>query len=209
MPYTEEYFKALKEIFGENLGENSIINAPIQGVCIDRIKIGKNVFINSNTLFMARGGITIEDDVQIADNCQLLTNNHDPYEIQILSCKPILIKKGAWIGAGVTIMPGICVGKHSIVGAASAVTHDVPDYSVVVGNPARVIKTLDETKFKKRNNKMGLFGGNKENYKDKKSIIIYFSRADENYFGGCVGIAEENMVKVLQTITPGTSVTIY
>lgn len=148
MPYTDEYFKVLKEVFGENLGENSIVSAPIQGACIDRIKIGKNVFINSNTLFMARGGITIEDDVQIAANCQLLTNNHDPYERQVLSCKPILIKKGAWIGAGATIMPGICIGKYSIVGASSVVTHDVPDYSVVVGNPARVIKELDKSKFK-------------------------------------------------------------
>lgn len=147
MSYTEEYFKTLKEIFGDNLGENSIVNAPIQGACIDRIKIGKNVFINSNTLFMARGGITIEDDVQIAANCQLLTNNHDPYERQVLICKPILIKKGAWIGAGATIMPGICIGKHAIVGASSVVTHDVPDYSVVVGNPAKVIKELDKTKF--------------------------------------------------------------
>ena len=147
MPYTDEYFKILKEIFGDNLGENSIVNAPIQGACIDRIKIGNNVFINSNTLFMARGGITIEDDVQIAANCQLLTNNHDPYERQILTCKPILIKKGAWIGAGASIMPGICIGKHAIVGASSVVTKDVPDYAVVVGNPARVIKTLDETRF--------------------------------------------------------------
>lgn len=65
----------------------NIVNAPIQGACIDRIKIGNNVFINSNTLFMARGGITIEDDVQIAANCQLLTNNHDPYERQVLTCK--------------------------------------------------------------------------------------------------------------------------
>lgn len=147
MPYTDEYFKILKEIFGDNLGENSIVNAPIQGACIDRIKIGNNVFINSNTLFMARGGITIEDDVQIAANCQLLTNNHDPYERQILSCKSILIKKGAWIGAGASIMPGICIGKHAIVGASSVVTKDVPDYSVVVGNPAKVIRTLDETRF--------------------------------------------------------------
>ena len=147
MPYTDECFKILKEIFEDNIGENSVINAPIQGACIDRIKIGNNVFINSNTLFMARGGITIEDDVQIAANCQLLTNNHDPYDRQVLSCKPILIKKGAWIGAGATIMPGISIGKHSIVGASSVVTHDVPDYSVVVGNPARIIKTLDETKF--------------------------------------------------------------
>ena len=44
-------------------------------------------------------------------------------------------------------MPGICIGKHAIVGASSVVTKDVPDYSVVVGNPAKVIRTLDETRF--------------------------------------------------------------
>ena len=152
MPFTEEYFNLLKEVFGDNLGENSTVTTPIQGVCIDRIKIGKNVYINGNRLFMARGGITIEDNVQIAANCQFLTNNHDPYDRPVLTSKPILIKEGAWIGAGATIMPGISIGKYAIVGAASAVTHDVPDYSVVVGNPAKVLKMLDETKFKKEEN---------------------------------------------------------
>lgn len=148
MPMTDEYQEILKEIFGDSLGEGSHIIAPIQGVCFDRIKIGKNVVINSNMLAMARGGITIEDDVQIAANVQLLTNNHDPYERMILPCKPILIKKGAWIGAGATILPGICVGAHSIVGASSVVTKDVPDCAVVVGNPARVVKMLDAENFR-------------------------------------------------------------
>ena len=54
-------------------------------------------------------------------------------------------KKGEtiWIGAGATILPGVCVGRHAVVGAASVVTKDVPDYAVVAGNPARVIKYLD------------------------------------------------------------------
>ncbi|MDO4189596.1 MAG: galactoside O-acetyltransferase [Lachnospiraceae bacterium] len=147
MPMTDEYQEIMKELFGDNLGEGSLVNAPILGVCFDHIKIGKNVVINSNMLAMARGGITIEDDVQIAANVQLLTNNHDPYERRILPCRPILIKKGAWIGAGATILPGICVGAHAIVGAASVVTKDVPDYAVVVGNPARVVKMLDAEKF--------------------------------------------------------------
>ena len=147
MPMTDEYQEIMKELFGDNLGEGSRVMAPILGVCFDRIKIGKNVVINSNMLAMARGGITIEDDVQIAANVQLLTNNHDPYERMILPCRPILIKKGAWIGAGATILPGICVGAHAIVGAASVVTGDVPDCAVVVGNPARVVKMLDAERF--------------------------------------------------------------
>ena len=147
MPMTEEYQKVMKELFGNNLGEGSYVAAPLQGACLDRIKIGKRVFINANLLAMARGGITIEDDVQIAANVQIITNNHDPYERMVLSCKPVLIRKGAWIGAGATILPGVCIGKHAIVGAASIVTKDVPNHAVVAGNPAKVIKMLDAERF--------------------------------------------------------------
>ena len=59
------------------------------------------------------------------------------------------IKKGAWIGAGVSILPGVTVGKYAIVGAGAIVTKDVPDYSVAVGVPAKVVKTLDKDKFPK------------------------------------------------------------
>ncbi len=96
---------------------------------------------------MARGGISIEDEVLIAANVQIISNNHDPYDRSVLTCKPVLIKKGAWIGAGASIMPGVTIGKFAIVGAASVVTHDVPDYAVVVGSPARVIKQLAAEKF--------------------------------------------------------------
>ena len=89
MPMTDEYRQILEELFGDNLGEGSHVTAPIQGVCFDRIKIGKNVIINSNMLAMARGGITIEDDVQIAANVQLLTNSHDPYERKMEEAKCI------------------------------------------------------------------------------------------------------------------------
>ena len=61
---------------------------------------------------------------------------------------PIVIKDGAWIGAGATILSGVTIGKYAIVGAASVVTHDVGDYEVAVGSPARVIKMLDKDKFK-------------------------------------------------------------
>ena len=147
MPNTDEYSSLLKELLGDNLGENSQIMAPIAGAAFDRIKIGDNVFINSNSLLMARGGITIEDDVMLAANVQLLSNNHDEYDRQVLTCKPIHIKKGAWIGAGASILPGVTIGEYAIVGAGAIVTKDVGDYGVAVGVPAKVVKTLDKDKF--------------------------------------------------------------
>ena len=146
-PMTEEYASILNELLDGNIGENSTITTPFAGAAFDRIKLGNNVIINSNCLAMARGGITIEDDVMIAGNVQLLSNNHDEYERQVLLCEEIHIKKGAWIGAGASILPGVTIGKYAIVGAGAIVTKDVPDYAVVVGIPAKVVKTLDESKF--------------------------------------------------------------
>ena len=135
MPMTPEYDEILKELFGDNLGENSRVMAPISGAALDKLVIGDNVFINSNCLAMARGGITIEDDVMLAANVQLLSNNHDEYN------------RNAWIGAGATILPGVTIGEYAIVGASAVVTKDVGDYEVAVGVPAKIVKTLDKNKF--------------------------------------------------------------
>lgn len=147
LPFTEEYADALQKLFGDRLGEGSYVAAPLAGAALDKVQIGKNVYVNTNALMMARGGITIEDGVQIAANVQLISNNHDVYDRQVLTCKPVRIKEGAWIGAGASIMPGVCVGKYAVVGAMSVVTKDVPDYAVVVGSPAKVVKTLDPERF--------------------------------------------------------------
>lgn len=66
----------------------------------------------------------------------------------IIQCH-IHIKRGAWIGAGVTVMPGVTIGRYAVVGAASVVTHDVPDHAIVVGSPAKVVKYLEKEKFPK------------------------------------------------------------
>ena len=147
LPRSDEYMEVMNELF--DIGEDSFVMAPVAGAAIDMLKIGNNVYINSNSLLMARGGITIEDDVLIAANVQLLSNNHDEYERQILTCKPIHIKKGAWIGAGASILPGVTIRKYAIVGAGAIVTKDVGDFEVAVGIPAKVVKKLDENKFKK------------------------------------------------------------
>lgn len=97
-------------------------------------------------LFMAAGGVTIEDDVLVAANVQLISNNHDLYDHQILTCKPVVLKRNCWIGAGATILPGVTVGENAVVGAGSVVTRDVEANTVVVGNPARVVKTLAQAR---------------------------------------------------------------
>ena len=141
MPFTKEYDELVHEIFGE-FGEGSRLMAPTSVVRGKNVKIGKNVVIQTNSLFMSAGGITIEDDVLVAANTQLISNNHDPEEHQILTCKPVVLKRNCWIGAGSTILPGVTVGENAIVGAGAVVTKDVEPNTVVGGIPAKLIKRL-------------------------------------------------------------------
>ena len=76
-------------------------------------------------------GITIDDGAMIAANVQLISNNHDLYERQIITCKPVHIGKNAWIGAGATVLPGVTIGDNAVVGAASVVTKDVAADTIV------------------------------------------------------------------------------
>ncbi|MBP3830560.1 MAG: galactoside O-acetyltransferase [Bacteroidaceae bacterium] len=141
MPFTKEYDELVHKLFGE-FGEGSRLMAPTSVVRGKNVKIGKNVVIQTNSLFMSAGGITIEDDVLVAANAQLISNNHDPEEHQILTCKPVVLKRNCWIGAGATILPGVTVGENAIVGAGAVVTKDVEPNTVVGGIPAKLIKRL-------------------------------------------------------------------
>ena len=141
MPYTEEYDTILHELLGE-IGEGSRLLAPTTIVRGKNVKIGKRVTVMNNSLFMSAGGITIEDDVLVAANAQLISNNHDPEEHAILTCKPVVLKRNCWIGAGATILPGVTVGENAIVGAGAVVTKDVEPNTVVGGIPAKLIKRL-------------------------------------------------------------------
>ena len=149
-PFSEEYFSLMKELFYNQIGENSIIYNQLTVVCPQSVKIGKNVKVMNGVLMMSAGGITIEDNVIISPNVQLISNNHDPYDRYVITCKPILIKEGALIGAGATILPGVTIGKYAIIGANSVVSRDIPDFGVAIGTPAKVIKYLDKEKFKNK-----------------------------------------------------------
>lgn len=142
MPMTEEYNRLVSELFMGNIGEGSRVMSPLTVVRGNRVKIGRNVVVMNNSLFMAAGGITIEDDVMIAANVQLISNNHDLYDHQILTCKPVRLKRNCWIGAGATILPGITVGENAVVAAGAVITKDVEDNMIVGGNPAKIIKHI-------------------------------------------------------------------
>ena len=117
------------------------------------IRVGKNVFINHCCEFMDRGGIILEDDVLIAPKVNLITINHpvDPSIRSSTYCAPIIIRKKAWIGVAASIMPGVTVGENSIVAANAVVTKDVPPNTIVGGNPANIIRTIEEDQCMKAN----------------------------------------------------------
>ncbi len=143
MPFTDEAHELLTQMLGNRLGAGSRITAPIRLIEPEKITIGKNVLIESNILCMAAGNIVIEDNVEIAADVRLISNNHDFHYRNLLICKQVTLKKNCWIGADASILPGVTVGENAVVGAGAIVTHDVPDNAVVVGNPAKVIKTID------------------------------------------------------------------
>ena len=149
-PYTKKYWDILDELFYHQIGEGSTVSNQLTVVAPQNVKIGKSVYIMNGVLLMASGGIIIEDYALIAAHAKIISNDHDPYYRPIITCQPVIIKEGAWIGAGAAIMKGVTIGKYAIVGANSVVTKDVPDYAIVVGVPAKVIKYLDPTKFSKR-----------------------------------------------------------
>lgn len=107
-------------------------------------KIGRNVFINFDCVFLDLGGITIEDHVFIAPKVSLLSEGHPTSgkDRHSLVPKPVHIKRNAWIGANATILPGVTVGENAVVAAGSVVSKDVPDNTVVGGVPAKFIKKI-------------------------------------------------------------------
>ena len=141
MPMTPECDALIKELF-PNSGENLNLQPPLQCNLGANVKIGKNVAIMYNVLMMSAGGITIEDGAMIAANCSLISNNHDPADRAVITCKPVVIGKNVWVGANSIILPGVTVGANAIVAAGSVVTKDVAPNTLVGGVPAKFIKNV-------------------------------------------------------------------
>lgn len=141
--FSESCQEDLKKFFTNGLDESSHVSLPMYIDYPTEIHIGKGVFINRNLTCVARGGIVIEDDVMIGPGVFLLTVNHDVHDHWKLYASPVVLKKNCWIGAGAKIMPGVVIGENSIVASGAVVTKDVPANTVVGGNPAHVIKTIE------------------------------------------------------------------
>ncbi len=144
-PFAEGNREEISRILGTEIDESSAILPPFYADYGHNIKLGKNVWVQQGCTFFDRGGIEIGDDVFIAPKVNLVTLNHvfNPYERSTTVAKPIKIGNRVWIGIGATVLPGVTVGDNSIIAAGAVVTKDVPPNTIVGGNPAKVIKTIE------------------------------------------------------------------
>lgn len=148
LPDDTTYVADLEELFGRKLEDVRILT-PFTCDFGNRVKFGKGVFINHSAILSASGGIEFEDGVMAAPGLKIATINHDMYDRHLTyTYGKVVIKKNAWLGLGATICPGVTIGKYAVVAAGAVVTKDVPDYAVVGGVPAKVIKRLDPDKMK-------------------------------------------------------------
>lgn len=148
LPDDPSYIQYLEELFGRKLDDVRILT-PFICDFGNRVTFGKGVFINHSAILSASGGIKFEDGVMAAPGLKIATINHDMYDRHVTyTYGKVTVKKNAWLGLGCTICPGVTIGKYAVVAAGAVVTKDVPDYAVVGGIPAKIIKMLDPEQMK-------------------------------------------------------------
>ncbi|WP_193312792.1 sugar O-acetyltransferase [Georgenia subflava] len=139
--------RLLEELLG-SIGEGTEIRPPFYVDYGSQITIGARCFANFGLVALDVARITIGDDVQLGPNVQLLTPTHpvdpEPRRQKWEAAEPITIGDNVWLGGGAIVCPGVTIGESSVVGAGAVVTKDLPANVVAVGNPARVIRHLDD-----------------------------------------------------------------
>jgi len=165
LPWQQQIQQTLMQLETINIGENSFIAPeaelfaePGRDIIIGNkcmiaadvfmhgpIALGNEVAINHGcSLDGGRAGISIGDQTRIANNVTIYAFNHgmspdSPIYEQPVTSKGIVIGKDVWIGAQAGIVDGVCIGDHAVIGMGCIVTKDIPAYSIVAGNPAKVI----------------------------------------------------------------------
>ncbi|TQN72131.1 putative acetyltransferase [Colletotrichum shisoi] len=136
----------IKELFGK-IGEDVYIEPSLQVDYGCNITVGDRFYANFNCVILDCAHVTIGDRVMFATGVSLITATHETglqsRRDNIEYAEPITIGDDCWIGANVTVLPGVKIGKGCTIGAGALVNRDIPDYSVAVGVPAKVVKKVD------------------------------------------------------------------
>ena len=143
----EERREILHELI-PNQGENCFIKPPFLCDYGEFIILGNNFFANYGCKLVDGGTIRFGDDVLVGPGCTFVTVNHavEPERRLkgVMQCKPITVGHNVWLGAEVTVCPGVTIGDNCVIGAGSVVAKDIPPNTVAVGNPCKVVRYVGE-----------------------------------------------------------------
>jgi len=149
IPYErrEERAAAFDELLAE-IGKETFIRSPFFCDFGDGIRIGARTFVNFNCVMLDGAPILVGNECLLASGVQLITATHpiDPIarRAALEQALPVTLEDGVWLGAGAIVCPGVSVGENTVVGAGSIVTRSLPAGVVAFGNPARVVREIDD-----------------------------------------------------------------
>lgn len=136
----------LEKLFNRKLDDILSIEQPLHCDYGFNITFGKSFYSNYNLTILDANKVTFGNNVFIAPNCSFYTSGHPlDYEERnkgLEYAKPIKVGSNVWIGGNVIVLPGVTIGNNVVIGAGSVVTKDVPDNSVAVGNPCKIIRKI-------------------------------------------------------------------
>jgi len=142
-----ERYTILQQMLGA-VGQDAIVWAPFYCSYGKNTYLGDHVFINYMCVILDNNEVRIGNHVMIGPSVQIYTAAHDlQAESRIKgyeTAKPIVIEDNVWIGGGAILLPGVRIGRNAVVGAGSVVSRDVPANTVVAGNPAKVIREIEQ-----------------------------------------------------------------